>query len=141
MSGKKRFQIVVEERVIWVKAMGTWTSLTVTDYVTELRAQVQRLIQNPWAIVLDAREWQACPADVFAQLQAKTDWCLQHQLKFGVVLLPEQPLLCWQFAKATEGERPEGYQKVVVADEAEARSVLKQAGFITAKQDHPYQTA
>lgn len=140
MPGKKRFQIAVEDRVIWVKATGTWTSLTVADYVTELREHALKLQPDPWAIVLDARDWQACPADVFAKLQDNTDWCLQRQLQLGVVLLPEQPLLRWQFAKATEGERPEYYEKQVVADEASARKVLLQAGYLDVEQDHPHQT-
>ncbi|MDP4537119.1 hypothetical protein Q3O60_13055 [Alkalimonas collagenimarina] len=133
MSGKKRFQIEVEDRVIWVKANGTWTSLTVADYIADIRTKANALAGKPWAIVLDARDWQACPADVFTQLQENTHWCLQRQLRLGVVLLPEQPLLRWQFAKATEGERPEHYQKHVVEDEAAARLIIQQAGYFKQK--------
>ncbi|MCC5825403.1 hypothetical protein [Alkalimonas sp.] len=88
---------------------------------------------SPWAMSLDGTQWQACPADVFSKLQDNSSWCFQHQLKFGIVMLPEHPLFRWQFTKATDVPKPADYQRAIVADNEEARAILTRAGFLSEK--------
>ncbi|MEE2022737.1 hypothetical protein [Alkalimonas mucilaginosa] len=129
-SGKIKFELVKESNTLWLTAWDTWTTRTVEDYIKQLREMVGTFDGAPWAMILDGTRWQACPANVFATLQDNSSWCFQHQLKFGVVLLPEHPLFRWQFTKATDVPKPADYQRAIVADKAEARVILTRAGFL-----------
>ncbi|MDP4529813.1 hypothetical protein Q3O59_12350 [Alkalimonas delamerensis] len=131
VAGQQKFQLKREARVIWLTAIGTWSSRTVEDYIRQLRALVATLNGQPWAMVLDGREWQACPADVFETLRENSSWCFEHRLSHGVVLLPEDALLRWQFMQATKVEKPAHYHRNLVDSLEEARALMSQTGFFS----------
>ncbi|MCC5851661.1 MAG: hypothetical protein JJU30_02445 [Alkalimonas sp.] len=130
-AGQQKFQLKREGKVIWLTAFGTWTSRTVEDYIRQLRTQVATLHDQPWAMVMDGRQWQACPADVFEALRNNSSWCFEHRLSHGVVLLPENALLRWQFMQATKVEKPANYHRNLVDSLEEARALMLQTGFLS----------
>lgn len=134
-SAKSKFELIKEDQTIWLTAKGTWTNLTVEDYIRQLRQMALSFAGRPWAMSLDSTDWQACPADVFTKLQDNSSWCFQHQLKFGIVMLPEHPLFRWQFTKATDVPKPDDYQRAIVATKDEARAILTRAGFLAVGQN------
>lgn len=131
-SAKMKFELVKEDKTIWLTALGSWSNLTVEDYIKQLRDMALTFAGSPWAMVLDGVQWQACPADVFTKLQDNSSWCFQHQLKLGVIMLPEHPLFRWQFTKATDVPKPDDYQRAIVTCKEEARAILTRAGFLNA---------
>ncbi len=131
MSKQKAFHLKVEQRVMWVSAYQLWTKSTAQQYVREFRHLVLPVIGKPWAVVLDIREWQICPADAFAVLIDNTKWCFANHLQHVCIIGAENTMVMWQFAKATQAEKPAGVVSENVADEQAARQALTLAGYLT----------
>lgn len=130
MKHKQPFFLIVKDRVLQVTANGVWTLTDATEYVDQLRNLVQPLINEPWAIILDARDWHVSPAEVFALLRDNTQWCFQHKLMYAVTLLPDDSMLQWQFIKATDIEKPQGFESHFVNNEPAAEVLLRAAGYL-----------
>lgn len=130
MPAKKPFAIKLEQRVLWVAAQGLWTSTTAEQYVQEFRRLVKPIIAEPWALVLDIRHWQICPADVLQRCVENTEWCYQHHLAHVETIYADNSMVLWQFAKATTATKPEQLVSQAAADEQAARLALLRAGFL-----------
>jgi hypothetical protein len=130
MKGKQPFLLTVTDRVLLVTALGVWTVTDTKDYVRQFRKLVKPLITAPWAIILDARYWQMSPAEVFDILLDNTAWCFQHQLMYAVTILPDDNLLRWQFFKATEMAKPDGFVSLFAENELAADAILRAAGYL-----------
>jgi hypothetical protein len=130
MKSKKAFSLNLEHRVLWVRADGVWNERTAHDYVTEFRQLVQPIINEPWAVVLDIRHWQLCPAEVFTILTDNTRWCLEHNLRHVETIYADNAVVMWQFLKATDAVKPDNLVSRVATDEMAARQSLQAAGFL-----------
>jgi len=126
----KAYQLKLEQRVLWVKAIGVSTVLQTEEYIKAFRETVQPVVHEPWAVVLDMQLWQPSPAQAFTLLQENSVWALARNLKHVEILLPADPILTWQYLKATDAEKPLDLTRHVAANEEEARQSLIQAGFI-----------
>ena len=129
MKHKAVFKLELQQRVLILTANGVWTLADAKDYVRQLRAMVQPIISQPWAIIMDAAAWQMSPADVFALLQDNTRWCFNNNLMQAVTILPDDQLLKWQFSKVTATEKPKGFISQTAGDIAAARKLVQAAGF------------
>jgi hypothetical protein len=127
---KKPFSLELTDRVLVVTAHGVWTLADAKTYVRQFRLLMAPVIEHEWAIILDARRWQLCPADVFAVLKDNTLWCFQRKLTYVVTLLPEDNLLRWQFAKATEIDKPDALHSHLADDEQAAFAMVRAAGYM-----------
>ncbi len=131
MKNKKVFSLNLEHRVLWVRADGIWNNMTAKEYVREFRQLVQPILSQPWAVVLDIRQWLLSPADVFSVLKDNTQWCFAHNLSHVETIYADNAVVMWQFVKATEvTNRPADLISQVAKDEQAARSVLQAAGFL-----------
>lgn len=130
MKHAKPFSLELTDRVLRVTAYGVWTLADAKEYVRQFRLLMAPIIDEDWAIILDARRWQLSPADVFSLLQDNTLWCYQRNLKYVVTLLPEDHLLRWQFAKATEISRPLALSSHLAQDEQAAFDMVRAAGYM-----------
>ncbi|WP_213995659.1 hypothetical protein [Arsukibacterium sp.] len=131
MKNKKAFSLNLEQRVLWVRADGIWNARTAKDYVQEFRQLVQPIMARPWAVVLDIRNWQLSPADVFSLLKDNTYWCFQHNLSHVQTIYADNAVVMWQFVKATEvSNRPVNLISQTADSEDTARSVAQAAGFL-----------
>ena len=130
MKHKKPFALDLTDKVLTVRAYGVWTYADAKEYVQKMRQLAAPLLDAQWAIVLDAREWQMSPAEVFSLLSDNTLWCYQRNLKCAVTMLPDDKLLQWQFVKSTETTRPADFVSHVAADDAAAQSILRAAGYL-----------
>ncbi|WP_337878723.1 hypothetical protein [Rheinheimera sp.] len=126
----KAYQLKLEQRVLWVKAIGVSTVLQTEEYIKAFRETVQPVLHEPWAVVLDMSLWQPSPAQSFALLQDNSVWALAHNLKHVEILLPADPILTWQYLKATDTDKPLDLTRHLASDEQDARQSLIQAGFI-----------
>lgn len=124
------FALVLEDQTLWVRAIGVWTVRDVEEYVRAFRELVAPVIQQPWALVLDVRQWQTSPAEIFAAALDNSEWCIAHQLAHVIALVPEDHLVGWQFVKATSVDLPGHLVRQRAASELEARKSLTVAGFI-----------
>lgn len=131
MINSKAFELSLEQQVLWVRANGVWNDRTAHDYVRELRQLVKPLLAQPWGIVLDIRDWQLSPAEVFSVLKDNTRWCFEHNLCHVETIYADNAVVMWQFVKATDTVKPENLVSHVAADDAAARQSLRAAGFIT----------
>ncbi|KKO47255.1 hypothetical protein WG68_00990 [Arsukibacterium ikkense] len=132
MKNKQTFSLSLEQRALWVRADGIWNERTAKDYVREFRQLVQPILTEPWAAVLDIRQWQLSPADVFSILKDNTQWCFAHNLRHVETIYADNAVVMWQFVKATEvTNRPANLISQVATDEQAARKVLQAAGFLT----------
>jgi len=130
MKHAKPFSLELTDRVLRVTAYGVWTLADAKEYVRQFRLLMAPVTTEDWAIILDARRWQLSPADVFELLKDNTLWCFQRKLKYVVTLLPEDNLLRWQFAKATEIDKPEGLSSRLAEDEQAAFAMVRAAGYM-----------
>lgn len=126
------FEIVLEHQTLWVRALGVWTSRDVDEYVRVFRETVRPVIDNPWAVVLDVRQWQTSPAEIFSAARDNSQWCIEHRLACVIALVPNDSLVGWQFVKATSVEVPDYLIRQRVETDQQARESLIAAGFLLA---------
>lgn len=124
------FELVLEDQTLWVRAFGVWTVRDVDEYVRAFRELVAPVIQQPWALVLDVRQWQTSPAEIFTAALDNSEWCIAHQLAHVIALVPDDHLVGWQFIKATSVDLPGHLVRQRAASDSEARQSLLAAGFI-----------
>jgi hypothetical protein len=134
-SNHPAFELVLEDQTLWVRAIGVWTIRDVEEYVRAFRELVAPVISKPWALVLDVRQWQASPAEIFAAALENSEWCLAHQLAHVIALVPADHLVGWQFVKATSVDVPGSLVRQRAGSDEEARQNLLVAGFI--QPQHP----
>lgn len=130
MLSKKPFALKLEQRVLWVSTQGLWTTANAEQYVQEFRNLVKPIVAAPWALVLDIRQWQICPADVLKLCVENTEWCYRHRLAHVETIYADNTMVLWQFAKATAASKPEQLVSQAAADEQSARQALQRAGFL-----------
>lgn len=124
-----RYQLELKSQVLFVKAFGITTVRDVTDYISDFRRLVRPIFNKPWACVLDMRSWQPSPADQFAALRDNTMWCMHHNLALSVILLPQDPLLAWQFIQTTNVTKPDNFLSIRAGDDDEVLEILQREGF------------
>lgn len=127
---KSSYQIRRTGAVLWVQAYGITTMRDVQDYLADFRRTIEPVADQPWACVMDMRRWQPSPAEQFAALRENTTWCMQHNLRLAIVLLPADPLLAWQFVQTTLVEKPTDFLSVRAKDDEETIEILQQQGFL-----------
>lgn len=133
MPNQKPFTLKLEQRVLWVTAHGLWTTSSVEQYIQEFRSLVRPLTVAPWALVLDIRNWQICPADVLQRCVDNTQWCYRHKLAHVETIYADNSMVLWQFAKATAAIKPASLVSLAATDEVSARQSLVSAGYLSAK--------
>lgn len=130
MKRQQAYQIRLESRTVWVKPKGIITVLSAKDYQHDLQQLAQPLIGTPWAMVMDLTNWKPSPLPVVEVLKQITLWCFANQLTHVALLQPDDPLLTWQYLKATDVEKPADLVRFQVSTELEARQQLVNAGFL-----------
>ncbi|WP_306520906.1 hypothetical protein [Rheinheimera sp.] len=133
MKHIKAYQLEVQQRTLWVRANGVSTLLVASDYQKDFKAAAQPLLGSEWAVVVDMRLWQMSPQQVFDLFKAVVSWSYTNQLKHVEVIKPADPLLLWQYLKATDVEQPDDVIRNFVDDEETARLHLQAAGYLTIK--------
>lgn len=133
-SNNAAFELVLEDQTLWVRAFGVWTIRDVEEYVKAFRKTVQPVIDKPWAVVLDVRQWQTSPAEIFVAAQDNSQWCVEHRLAHAVALVPSDSLIGWQFVKSTSVDVPAYLVRQRVDTDEEARNNLIAAGFLKARR-------
>lgn len=131
MKHKKPFTLQLADRMLLVTAQGVWTLADAKEYVRQMRMLVDPILAQQWAAILDCRAWQMSPAEVFSLLQDNTQWCFERNLMMAVTVLPDDPLLRWQFSKATAMEKPSGFISQFSDDVATAREAVRAAGYLS----------
>lgn len=126
----KAYQLHRMDRVLWVQVFGVSTLLGTEEYIRDFRVAAAPLLVEPWAVVLDIRQWQASPAQSLTLLRQNSVWAFDHNLHHVELLLPENEMLTWQYLKATEVEKPAYLTKHVAEDEESARLFLQAAGYL-----------
>ena len=124
------YELYLEQQTLWVRAIGVWTSRDINEYIRDFRDIVQPIINRPWALVLDVRDWQTSPQEIFAGVTDNSNWCVQHRLAHVIALLPADHVIGWQFLKATAIEMPDALVRQRADNADEARRNLVAAGFL-----------
>ena len=126
----KAYQLQLMDQVLWVQVFGVSSLLGTQEYVRDFRALVTPIMAQPWAVVLDIRQWQASPAQSLDLLKQNSVWAFAHNLHHVELLLPADEMLTWQYLKATEVEKPAYLTKDIAEDEESARMFLQAAGYL-----------
>lgn len=130
MAAKGSFKITLEHKTLWVRASGVWTIKIAKDYVSSFQQTIQPMIDSPWAAVFDFAEWRMSPADVFQLLRENTQWAIDHNIHYVIVIDVEDKLLLWQFVKVTDVPKPDYLQSGYVESVEKARETLRAAGYV-----------
>ncbi len=133
MKQTKAYQLQVQQRTLWVRANGVSTLLVAADYQKDFKAAAKVLLGGDWAVVVDMRLWQVSPQQVFDLFKAVVSWSYANGLKQVEVIKPVDPLLLWQYLKATDVQQPADVVRNFVDDEETARLHLQAAGYLTEK--------
>ena len=133
MKQTKAYQLQVQQRTLWVRANGVSTLLVAADYQKDFKAAAKVLLGDDWAVVVDMRLWQVSPQQVFDLFKAVVSWSYANGLKQVEVIKPADPLLLWQYLKATDVQQPADVVRNFVDDEETARLHLQAAGYLTEK--------
>jgi hypothetical protein len=126
----KAYQLQLLDQVLWVRVFGVSTVLGTEEYIRDFRAMVASILNQPWAVVLDVRQWQASPAQSLELLKQNSVWAFAQNLHHVELLLPTDEMLTWQYLKATEVEKPAYLTKHIAQDEESARLYLQAAGYL-----------
>ncbi|MBU0912054.1 MAG: hypothetical protein KKF22_05905 [Gammaproteobacteria bacterium] len=126
----KAYQLQLMDQVLWVQVFGVSSLLGTEEYVRDFRALVTPIVAQPWAVVLDIRQWQASPAQSLDLLKQNSVWAFAHNLHHVELLLPADEMLTWQYLKATEVDKPAYLTKHIAEDEESARLFLQAAGYL-----------
>lgn len=129
-SNHPAFEIELIHQTLWVRAIGIWTSRDVEEYVRAFRELVTPVIDKPWAVVLDARQWQPSPSEIYEAARDNSQWSIEHQLAHVIALVPADHLVGWQFVKVTSVEVPDYLVRQRVDTDQEAIASLIAAGFL-----------
>lgn len=124
------YQLQLMDQVLWVRAVGVSTVLATEEYVRDFRALISPVLSEPWAVVLDIRQWQASPAQSLDLLRQNSVWAIKNNLHHVELLLPTDQMLTWQYLKATEVEKPEYLTRHIADDDESARLFLQAAGYL-----------
>jgi hypothetical protein len=130
MKYKKPYQLALEQRTLILRAEGVSTLLSATDLARDYQQLVAPLLDNKWGSLLDLRQWQPSPQQVFAVLRQIVSWSFAHNLRQVDVIQPNDPVLLWQYLKSTDVERPEDVIRTIHDDETAARLSLQAAGYL-----------
>jgi hypothetical protein len=125
----RAYHIQLIDRVLWVQVFGVSSALSTEEYIRDFRALVSPALSQPWAIVLDIRQWQASPAQSLDLLRQNSVWAIANNLHHVELLLPADEMLTWHL-KATEVEKPEYLTRHIAQDEESARLHLQAAGYL-----------
>lgn len=126
----KAYQLQLMDQVLWVRAFGVSSVLGTEEYIRDFRALASSVLNQPWAVVLDIRQWQASPAQSLDLLRQNSEWAFAQNLHHVELLLPGDEMLTWQYLKATEVEKPTYLTKHIAEDEESARLYLQAAGYL-----------
>jgi len=126
----KAYQLQLIDQVLWVQVFGVSTLLGTEEYVRDFRALVAPVVAEPWAVVMDIRQWQASPSQSLDVLRQNSVWAFAHNLHHVELLLPEDEMLTWQYLKATEVEKPAYLTRHIAENEESARLYLQAAGYL-----------
>lgn len=126
----KAYQLQLLDQVLWVQALGVSSLLGTEEYIRDFRALASFVFNQPWAVVLDIRQWQASPAQSLDLLRQNSKWAFAQNLHHVELLLPGDEMLAWQYLKATEVEKPTYLTKHIAEDEESARLYLQAAGYL-----------
>ncbi len=126
----KAYQLQLLDQVLWVRAFGVSSVLGTEEYIRDFRALASSVLKQPWAVVLDIRQWQASPAQSLDLLRQNSEWAFAQNLHHVELLLPGDEMLTWQYLKATEVEKPTYLTKHIAEDEESARLYLQAAGYL-----------
>lgn len=126
----KAYQLQLMDQVLWVQVFGVSTLLGTEEYIRDFRALVASIVAEPWAVVLDIRQWQASPAQSFELIKQNSIWAIVNNLHHVELLLPTDEMLTWQYLKATEVDKPAYLTKHIAEDEKSARLFLQAAGYL-----------
>lgn len=126
----KAYQLQRIDQVLWVQVFGVSSLLGTEEYIRDFRALVDSIVAQPWAVVLDIRQWQASPAQSLDLLKQNSVWAFSHNLHHVELLLPADEMLTWQYLKATEVDKPAYLTRHVAEDEESARLFLQAAGYL-----------
>jgi hypothetical protein len=126
----KAYQLQLLDQVLWVRAFGVSSVLGTEEYIRDFRALASSVLNQPWAVVLDIRQWQASPAQSLDLLRQNSEWAFAQNLHHVELLLPGDEMLTWQYLKATEVEKPTYLTKHIAEDEESARLYLQAAGYL-----------
>jgi hypothetical protein len=126
----KAYQLQRIDQVLWVQVFGVSSLLGTEEYIRDFRVLVAPIVAEPWAVVLDIRQWQASPAQSLDLLKQNSVWAFAHNLHHVELLLPADEMLTWQYLKATEVDKPAYLTKHIAEDEESARLFLQAAGYL-----------
>lgn len=126
----KAYQLQRIDQVLWVQVFGVSSLLGTEEYIRDFRVLVDSIVAQPWAVVLDIRQWQASPAQSLDLLKQNSVWAFSHNLHHVELLLPADEMLTWQYLKATEVDKPAYLTRHVAEDEESARLFLQAAGYL-----------
>jgi hypothetical protein len=126
----KAYQLQLMGSVLWIQVFGVSTLLSTEEYIRDFRALVLPVLSEPWAIVMDIRQWQASPSQSLDLLKQNSVWAFTHNLHHVELLSPADEMLTWQYLKATEVEKPHYLTRHIADDEETARISLQAAGYL-----------
>ena len=126
----KAYQLQLMGSVLWIQVFGVSTLLSTEEYIRDFRALVLPVLSEPWAIVMDIRQWQASPSQSLDLLKQNSVWAFTHNLHHVELLLPADEMLTWQYLKATEVDKPHYLTRHIADDEETARISLQAAGYL-----------
>lgn len=81
------FDVDLEGAVIYEKIHGVWQSKTAESYHHDFMAEVQPLIERPWAKLVDLTNWKTSYPEVIELIGKHLAWCMKYNLALSINVL------------------------------------------------------
>jgi len=124
-----QFNIDVDEpnQLVYVKIYGIWREDTAHSYHEDFKREVTRIIEKPWARLVDLSNWKTASDEVIEVIGEHIQWCTDNNCAYAAYII-DNPITYGQLMQMVEkGQAKETSKTFRTRQEAE--KFLQEQGF------------
>ncbi|MGF1741415.1 hypothetical protein L4C34_10115 [Vibrio profundum] len=75
-----------EGRILRYKCWGSWNAEGCVDLLNHIKGMQDEIDKGPWGTLIDIREWELCPPEVWEAINNMVVWYNAHGLAFETLV-------------------------------------------------------
>ena len=76
-----------DRRIMFEKIYGVWRPQTAKNYVRDFELEASKLIDRPWAKLIDLSNWKTADPEVIQIIGRHLDWCRNNNMVWSVNII------------------------------------------------------
>lgn len=97
--GHGEYIIEIHDRVIISQSFGSWNDVTIRRFIKEYQNHAQRLVDQPWAGIVDVTQWQLATQEAELIATEFEQWCKNNNRQY-VAIVGTSSIVNFQLSRA-----------------------------------------